>query len=247
MTYQRFPPQFTDPVDPTQGGTGSSTALNNNRVMVSSGGDIVEASAITASRALASNASGIPVAATTTATELGYVNGVTSAIQTQIDAKASTASVTTLSNTVTTLSGNVTTLTNTVAGLASAPTWAKYSITHTALQAAALTNDIELFSLPAKTVIHKVIIKNTTAFAGTTSYTLSVGIVGTLAKYIAAFDVMQAVSDTTFGVAATTINATPENFGSATSIRVAAVSTVENLDQSSAGAADIYVQTSTLP
>lgn len=43
--------------------------------------------ALTASRALASSAGGIPVAATTTSTELGYVNGVTSAIQTQIDAK----------------------------------------------------------------------------------------------------------------------------------------------------------------
>jgi trimeric autotransporter adhesin len=66
------------------GGTNSSTALNNNRVMASSGGKIVEAPAITASRALASDANGIPVAVATTATELGYVNGVTSAIQTQL-------------------------------------------------------------------------------------------------------------------------------------------------------------------
>lgn len=69
------------------GGTNSTTALNNNRVMQSSGGAIVEAAAITASRALASNASGIPVAATTTAAELDFVAGVTSAIQTQLNAK----------------------------------------------------------------------------------------------------------------------------------------------------------------
>jgi hypothetical protein len=43
--------------------------------------------AVTASRAVATNSSGLPVAAATTATELGYVNGVTSAIQTQLDAK----------------------------------------------------------------------------------------------------------------------------------------------------------------
>jgi hypothetical protein len=61
--------------------------LNNNRVMQSSGGAIVEAAAITASRALASDANGIPVASSTTATELGYVSGVTSAIQTQLDGK----------------------------------------------------------------------------------------------------------------------------------------------------------------
>ncbi len=67
------------------GGTNSSTALNNNRVMQSSAGAIVEAAAITGNRAVASDVNGIPVASSTTDTELGYVHGVTSAIQTQID------------------------------------------------------------------------------------------------------------------------------------------------------------------
>lgn len=75
----------------SKGGTNSGTALNNNRVIQSSGGAVVEAAAITASRALASDSNGIPVAATTTATELGYVNGVTSAIQTQINTKVTGA------------------------------------------------------------------------------------------------------------------------------------------------------------
>ena len=44
---------------------------------------------LTASRALVSDGSGDVSAATTTSTEIGYVNGVTSAIQTQLDAKAS--------------------------------------------------------------------------------------------------------------------------------------------------------------
>jgi len=43
------------------------------------------ASSLTASRALATDGSGNITAATTTATELGYVNGVTSAIQTQLN------------------------------------------------------------------------------------------------------------------------------------------------------------------
>lgn len=73
-----------------KGGTNSSTALNNNRIIISSGGAIVEDAAITANRALASNASGIPVASTTTDTELGFVSGVTSSIQTQLNAKQST-------------------------------------------------------------------------------------------------------------------------------------------------------------
>jgi len=49
--------------------------------------------ALTASRAVVSDGSGFLASATTTATELGYVNGVTSAIQTQINTKQATISV----------------------------------------------------------------------------------------------------------------------------------------------------------
>ena len=49
---------------------------------------------MTASRAIVSGATGLLAAATTTATEIGYVNGVTSAIQTQLGTKAPTASPT---------------------------------------------------------------------------------------------------------------------------------------------------------
>lgn len=48
-------------------------------------GDISENAAITASRAVASDVNGQLVASSTTSTELGYVNGVTSAIQTQLN------------------------------------------------------------------------------------------------------------------------------------------------------------------
>jgi len=77
-----------------KGGTNSGTALSNNRVIQSSGSAIVEAAAITASRALASDANGIPTHTSVTTTELGYVSGVTSALQTQINAKANSASPT---------------------------------------------------------------------------------------------------------------------------------------------------------
>lgn len=70
-----------------KGGTNSSTALNNNRFIVSSGGAIVENAAVTGNRALASTSSGLPVASTTTDTELNFVSGVTSAIQTQLNNK----------------------------------------------------------------------------------------------------------------------------------------------------------------
>jgi hypothetical protein len=55
--------------------------------MVSSSGSILEATAITANRALISNASGIPVHSSVTNTELGHLSGVTSAIQTQLNGK----------------------------------------------------------------------------------------------------------------------------------------------------------------
>lgn len=77
----------TAPQTVANGGTNSSTALNNNRVIQSSAGALVEAAAITANKALASDANGIPVAATTSTVELNFVAGVTSAIQTQLNNK----------------------------------------------------------------------------------------------------------------------------------------------------------------
>lgn len=76
-------------VNIAHGGTNSSTALNNNRIIISSGGAIIEQSALTASRALVTDSSGLPVVSATTATEIGYVSGVTSSIQTQLNSKLS--------------------------------------------------------------------------------------------------------------------------------------------------------------
>lgn len=50
-------------------------------------GSMIDAAAITADRALVSDSNGIPVHSAVTATELGYLSGVTGAIQTQLDAK----------------------------------------------------------------------------------------------------------------------------------------------------------------
>jgi hypothetical protein len=58
--------------------------------------------AVTASRALVSDGSGFVSASSVTATELGYVSGVTSSIQTQLDAKQATG------NYITALTGDVT-------------------------------------------------------------------------------------------------------------------------------------------
>lgn len=65
------------------GGTNSSATLSNGRIMKTLGDAVVEAAAITTARALISDGAGIPTHSAVTSTELGYVSGVTSAIQTQ--------------------------------------------------------------------------------------------------------------------------------------------------------------------
>jgi hypothetical protein len=69
-----------------KGGTNSGTTLNNNRVMQSAGSAIVEAAAITASRALISNANGIPTHSTVTSATLAFLDA-TSSVQTQLNAR----------------------------------------------------------------------------------------------------------------------------------------------------------------
>lgn len=79
---------------PSGSGTVNAGTANQLAYYATSTNAVSGLTTITASRGLVSDASGLPVAATTTATEIGYVNGVTSAIQTQINTKAPTASPT---------------------------------------------------------------------------------------------------------------------------------------------------------
>jgi len=68
---------------------GGTTSLTQYRLAVGDGSNLLsDNAAITGNRALISDANGVPTHATTTATEIAYVNGVTSAIQTQLNSKA---------------------------------------------------------------------------------------------------------------------------------------------------------------
>ena len=129
--------------------------------------------------------------------------------------------------------------------------WVKVTKSYTDFATAALTNNVEIYSLPAKGVIHQVVMHHTAAFTGglIATYTLSVGIAGTLTKYVAASNVFQAAGNTIIFPAASVmpLSATPENMGSATSIRAAAISTVGNLNAATAGSVDIYLLVSLLP
>ncbi len=76
------------------GGTWSYATLLNADVNASAAIALSKLAATTASRALVSDGSGFVSPATTTATEVGYLNGVTSAIQTQLNLLAPKASPT---------------------------------------------------------------------------------------------------------------------------------------------------------
>ena len=83
---------LTTKIAVADGGTGSGTAggaLTNlgAQATITGGATTITTSNLTASRALSSDVSGKVAVATTTLTELNYVNGVTSAIQTQFGGK----------------------------------------------------------------------------------------------------------------------------------------------------------------
>ncbi len=85
---------YTDDANPTTGlGGGGHRArfipLISDVVTVL--GTVAANGSLTINRALASNASGQVVASSVTSTELGYLSGVTSALQTQLNAKAALA------------------------------------------------------------------------------------------------------------------------------------------------------------
>jgi hypothetical protein len=79
------------------------TQINGKQAAITGAATTITGSNLTASRALVSNSSGKVAVSAVTSTELGYVDGVTSAIQTQLDSKpaAYAGEVTTASGTAT--------------------------------------------------------------------------------------------------------------------------------------------------
>lgn len=67
------------------------TQINGKQATITGGATTIVSSNLTASKALVSDASGKVAVSAVTSTELGYVSGVTSAIQTQIDTKLTAA------------------------------------------------------------------------------------------------------------------------------------------------------------
>lgn len=77
--------------DHSTGLTIKSGVIVNGQISASAAIDLSKLAALTASRALQSNGSGVISASSVTSTELGYLSGVTSAVQTQLNAKQNTS------------------------------------------------------------------------------------------------------------------------------------------------------------
>lgn len=122
----------------------------------------------------------------------------------------------------------------------STPRWRRYPVTESSFVGVGVAEDIELFRLPAGEVIQAVKIKHSTAFSGggALTATLSVGIVGNLVKYAAAFNVFTAPSATNHSVVAIIGG---ESHSAETSIRLNLAVTVGTTGGLTAGAADIWV------
>ena len=123
--------------------------------------------------------------------------------------------------------------------------WQKFTVAHTALQTAGTTNDLELFSALTNASIERIVIKHSTAFSGgaISAYTISVGIATDLGRYATAFDVFQTIGD---DVKQASLVINVESFSGVSSIRISAVSTSADLDQSVAGSVDIWVKKSVI-
>ncbi len=129
--------------------------------------------------------------------------------------------------------------------LSTTPRWVKVTKTRQDFSAASTTNDISIYTLPIKGYIHDVKIVPNTAFSGggIASYTLSVGISGSLAKYAVATDVF--TGNTTVSAVHTPLIGL-ESLSATTTIRAQATSTGADLSDASAGAVTFYLLISVL-
>jgi hypothetical protein len=121
---------------------------------------------------------------------------------------------------------------------AAGPTWIQVDKTYADWATAGLTNNLEVYSLPAGAIIHAAIIRPTTNFSGgaISDYDITLGITGTETKYCAGADV-----DSGTQANATNAALIPESWTAATSIKAFATSVGANLSAATAGAVSFYL------
>jgi hypothetical protein len=112
--------------------------------------------------------------------------------------------------------------------------------TSTVAKAAALTQSVIVFALPANAVVESCELTTGTAFAGTTTLTATLGITGTLTACIAgAYDLNAAVGNTNTSLSLLT---TPINSVAATNLILALTATVSNISALSAGSVTVRIK-----
>lgn len=125
------------------------------------------------------------------------------------------------------------------------PQVSSITLSYADLQTAAMTNNIELFDLPASAMLTSVFIKHNTAFAGgaIATMTASVGIATDYQRFIDQFNIAQAVSDSNYdSIMANYLG----SWANATTIYLQAVSTGANLSALTSGSVTIYYSYTTL-
>ncbi len=123
-----------------------------------------------------------------------------------------------------------------------APQWVKITKSYTDFAAAAFTNDISIYSLPAGGVIQDVIINPTISFSGGTiaTYTLSIGKGGNLVLWSAPAPIFT-------GALISNAGFLPVTQLSAEDVRASVISTVGLLNAATQGSVDIYLLVAVLP
>lgn len=120
-----------------------------------------------------------------------------------------------------------------------------YGATSTVAKAAAVTQSVTLFALPANSVINTCVVKTATAFTGTTTLTSTVGITGTLTACVATpFDMKAAVTNTNLSAA---LPSTPVVSIAGTNLILALTSTIDNISSISAGSITVWLAWYQLP
>ena len=106
------PTNITGILKGAAGALSAASSTTDYQIPITGGATTITTSNLTASKALTSDASGKVAASTATSTELGYLSGVTSAIQTQIGAKQATlvnqTNISSINGTSLLLGGNLT-------------------------------------------------------------------------------------------------------------------------------------------
>lgn len=122
------------------------------------------------------------------------------------------------------------------------PTWIKITKTYSDFASAGVTNTINIYTLPAKSVVHATIVNPTATFTGGTinAYALSVGLV-TVADLAAAVSLFT-IPTRPFPSALTLAG----KFGTTDTITATATSGVGLLNAATQGSVDIYLLISQL-